>query len=237
MLVKHGQHEGKIKSSCRKVLKTGRENTLYERGIKMSEKKWNDKVNKEGYMKSIKELDEAEPFITPMLAQKVEIKNNKIKGMKFPLYVQPKLDGFRCWSKLVNNEVELYSRKNISYKGLGTLKSELLKLYSKLTGLDKKVKLDGELYIHGIPFEDLNGLIKRAQHNCQYDLPKVEFRIFDCFNLDNISMSFEDRTKFLKSIIPEQNFNVKYVRTEVVNTLDEFKNYFLFLLRMTDMKE
>jgi ATP-dependent DNA ligase len=59
-----------------------------------------------------------------MLAKKVTIKNNLISGMKFPLYVQPKLDGFRCVCKYNNTLkiIELVSRNNLPYKGLQTLK-------------------------------------------------------------------------------------------------------------------
>jgi len=224
---KHGAHEGKVKTAKRKILKQCRENTIFDRGVKIAEKKWKDKMNKEGYVTSLEELESADIFVTPMLAKKVEIKGKMIKGMKFPLKVQPKLDGFRCRCKYSTNNIELFSRKNLPYKGLPTLKSELLKLYETLPENKKKnLHLDGELYIHDVPFEELSGPIKRAQNRQGYDVKNIEFRIYDCFCLDDLKISFNDRTEFIKTIIPINHINLKYVKTEHVNNLEEFKEYY-----------
>jgi hypothetical protein len=56
------------------------------------------------------------------------------------------------------------------------------------------VYLDGELYIPNIPFETLSGLIKIAQNHVDYDIKNIEFRIFDCFDIDNLKISFSNRT-------------------------------------------
>ena len=229
VISKHGAHNGKVKTARRKILKQCRENTIYKRGIKIAEKKWKDKMNKEGYVDSLEKIKTAKIFVTPMLAKTVAFKDGKIKGMKFPVLVQPKLDGFRCRCNCVvsDSKIELFSRNNLLYKGLPTLKSELLQLYEKLSkNKQEQLHLDGELYIHDIPFEDLSGSIKRAQNRPGYDIKNIEFRIYDCFSLDDLKISFENRTKFLKTIIPTGNINLKYVRTEVVTSLNEFKEYY-----------
>lgn len=229
VIINHGLHNGKVKTSKRKILKTGRENTLFEKGVKIIEKKWKDKINKEGYVDDFNKLKNSEIFVTPMLASKVIIDNDKIKGMTFPLMVQPKLDGFRCTANFINGKVELLSRNNMPYKGFPTLKNELHKLYSTLMGKkmdNTKLYLDGELYIPDIPFENLSGLIKRAQNHCEYDIKNIEFRIFDCFNLNDMDIKFCDRISFLKSIIPIKNKNIVYVSTYTINNLIEFKQYF-----------
>lgn len=220
IVTKHGIYKGKVKTSIRKITKTGRSDTLYEKGQKDSTKKWNDKIKKEGYVDSLEK--ESKLFVTPMLAKTVTIKNNNIKGLKFPLMVQPKLDGFRCTANFIN-EIELMSRNNLPYKGLKTLKKELIKLYDKL---DKNIWLDGELYIPDIPFEIFSGYTKRAQGNEDYDIENIEFRVFDCFNLDDMKMKFSDRNKLLKSLISNSSLKIKYVKTEIVNNLEEFKKYF-----------
>lgn len=231
----HGVNEGKIKISCRKVLKAGREKTLYEKGIKMAEKKWNDKIKKEGYIENLDEIDNVEIFVSPMLAKTVEIKNGKIKGMEFPLYVQPKLDGFRCICRILNGKVELISRQNLPYKGLPTLKKELLKMYNTFDEKNENMIFDGELYMHSVPFEKFSGFTKRAQNNPSYDIPEIEFRIYDCFTLENMSMSFNDRKTFINRVVPNNHINLKCVRTETVKTLDEFKEYFYIFI--ADMYE
>lgn len=228
LVVQHGIHKGKLKTSSRQIIKTGRENTLYEKGIKTAEKKWKDKKNKEGYFDNFEEIETNIPFVTPMLAKKLIINKKTIKGMTFPLNVQPKLDGFRCRCSLVDGEIKLFSRNNLPYKGLQTLKNELLQLYSNN---NNNLHLDGELYIPDIPFEILSGLIKRSQNHIEYDIKNIEFRIFDCFDLNNLCIEFKDRIKLLKSIISNEYKNIKYVRTEIINNLDEFKKYFsLFMV-------
>jgi DNA ligase-1 len=224
LITEHGIHDGKMKKSKRKVIKSGRENTLYQKAIKTAEKKWNDKKNKEGYLDKIEETETKTQFFTPMLAKKVIITGNNIKGMKFPLCVQPKLDGFRCTCKFIDGNIELLSRNNLPYKGLPTLKKKLFKLYEKLNE-KTSITFDGELYIPDIPFENLSGLIKRAQNHNEYDIKNIEFRVFDCVFFNNINMKFKDRTSFLKSTISNYS-NIKYVKTELIHNLDEFKIYF-----------
>ena len=181
----------------------------------------------EGYFLT-KEGAKNESVLLPMLAKSYGDHSKKIDWNK-DVWVQPKLDGFRCRCQCIisNNKIDLFSRKNLPYKGLPTLKKELLKLYENLVENKKaNLHLDGELYIHDIPFENLSSSIKRAQHRPGYDIKNIEFRIYDCFSLDDMKISFEDRTKFLKSLIPNKHNNLKYVKTEVVKSLDEFKEYF-----------
>lgn len=228
VLTNHGVYEGKVVTSKRKVIKTGREDTLYEKGIKTAEKKWKDKINKEGYVDEFKKIETEKPFVTPMLAKKVTIQNGKIKGMMFPLMVQPKLDGFRCTVNNIN-EIELLSRNNLPFKGLKTLKNELVKLYEINQEL-KNTWLDGELYIPDIPFEVFSGYTKRAQYNEDYDIANIEFRVFDCFNLDDMKIEFKDRNKLLKSTLKRSGKNIKYVQTYIVNNIEEFKKYFALFI-------
>lgn len=232
LITEHGVNEGKVKKSKRKVTKAGRATNLFEKGIKTAEKKWKDKISKGGYVDNLSKLDTNTPFISPMLAKKVTIKNNLISGMKFPLNVQPKLDGFRCICKYDTTLkiIELVSRNNLPYKGLQTLKNNLLILYDKLPDNKKNVYLDGELYIPDIPFETLSGLIKRAQNHVDYDIKNIEFRIYDCFEVNDIKINFSNRTTFLKSTILPECDNIKYVQTEVINNIVEFKKYYTLFM-------
>lgn len=206
----NGIQDGKIKENKREILKCGRENSIFERAVKIAEKKWNDKINKEGYSTDINNI---KIFVSPMLAKKAEIVNNKFKGISFPLYVQPKLDGFRCLCIFEKNKVKLVSRKNIEYIGFNSLKKDLSKQIK-----DKSFIYDGELYIHNMPFEVLSGHIKKAQHREDYDIKEIQFRIFDCFNLKDISLSFQKRY----GIIPKKLL----VETLSINSIIEFKEYF-----------
>ena len=84
----------------------------------------------------------------PMLAHQY---SNKKSEIKFPCYVQPKLDGVRC--VIVRNK--LYSRNGNIFPSLPHIEEELKK-YNKYNLI-----LDGELYTDDINFEKIVGLVKK----------------------------------------------------------------------------
>ena len=89
-------------------------------------------------------------FPFPMLAHPYP---GKEKLVKYPCYVQPKLDGIRAIA--IGNE--LYSRNGFPFPTFDHVKAELPKNTEKLI-------LDGELYTNEIPFEELSGLTKRVNY-------------------------------------------------------------------------
>ena len=227
----YGIMGGKITKSSKVLQKKGRENTIFERGIKIVDKKRNDKINKEGYKENIKETDEL--FISPMLAKSLTIKDDgKLEDINYPVAVQPKLDGFRCICTYENNKIKLLSRNNIEYKGLPTLKKELKSFYNHLTSTEKKkLYLDGELYIDNIPFELLSGKIKKAQHDIDFDIKNINFMIFDCFRINNINIPFSERTLFLKNKIISTYKLLQYVETYTIHNDKEFKKYYNIFMK------
>ena len=224
VITEHGVNNGKVVKKQREIKKKGRENTLELKAIKSINKKISDKIKKEGYVKKIEELKN-KIFVSPMLAKKVTIKDKKIKGMKFPLYVQPKIDGFRCMCYLNNNNIVLVSRNNIEYKGFQNLKENLKKIFNESDVNINNLYLDGELYSDKIPFEELSGYLKKSQNHSDYDCSDVEYRVFDCFEIKN-KKSFEDRDKLLKKIFKKKNKKISYIETVLVNNIDEFENKF-----------
>ena len=225
----YGVLDGKIQKSSKVVYKKGRENTVFQRGIKIIEKKRSDKIKKEGYKENIKNIDEI--FVSPMLAKTVTIKDNKLQNINYPVMVQPKIDGFRCICYLKNNKIVLLSRNKIEYKGLQTLKKELETLYKKLSSTEKKsLYLDGELYMKKIPFELLSGQIKQAQHHKDFDIKNIKFMVFDCFKTENITIPFSERTLFLKNKINSIYNNIKYVETYTIHNYKDFKKYYTIFM-------
>lgn len=223
LVTKHGIQDGKIQEQKRKVVAKGK-NTEWEQGIKQAKKKWEDRKSKDGYTETIKDR----PFITPMLAQTLKISKNK-PNMEFPFYVQPKLDGFRCMSRNNKEKVELISRTNIEYKGFATLKDELfINIFSRIPkkGFGSgNLYLDGELYIHSMPFEELSGKLKKAQNHEDVDVPDVQFRVFDCFDTDFLDIPFSERTEFLKKLLKNNN-KITFVPTCLVQDIKEMKDFF-----------
>lgn len=215
-----GQVGGALRQSRREITERGREESVFAKAQQQVRKKWQDKQAKEGYLTTsseeepraklnrLEQVDEADAPILPMLANKAEFQRDKgtIKGMKFPLYVQPKIDGFRCVSSLQKDNVRIFSRTNIPYIGFETLRDTLsdFKLPSEGFG-SGRLYLDGELYISDMNFNTLSGLIKRGQHHADYDLPAMRYILFDCFDLDHMDTSFKERYAFLKKIVPQMS--------------------------------
>lgn len=233
MITVYGMVGGKMVTQKRKVVPKGKK-TPWEQAVFNAKKKWEDRKKKDGYTEDIRE---ERPFFTPMLAQtlkqKVDKKTKKTAlNIKFPCHAQPKLDGHRCMAKYEGKEepVQLLSRKNIEYKGFATLKDQLFTyIYAQLpaSGFGSgEFYVDGELMVQGVPFEELSGQIKRAAYHADVDLPHIEFHIFDCFDAKAMDTSFEDRSDFLRDIIPDEHKNIKFVQTVVVANEEELLDHF-----------
>ena len=76
----------------------------------------------------------------------------KKKEIKYPCYVQPKLDGVRC----VAVYPDLFSRHGNPFPTLSHIKEELLKNTEHLI-------LDGELYSENFNFEKIISLVKKKK--------------------------------------------------------------------------
>lgn len=92
----------------------------------------------------------------PMLAHKFQERKHNIK---YPAFVQPKLNGVRCLAKKVSaTEITYTSRGGKSYD------ATLQHLTKKLLPLMKIGQiLDGEVYIHGETFQHIIRLVKKLR--------------------------------------------------------------------------
>lgn len=97
IITENGYVDGKMNISHR-IIKTGKnigkanETTVLEQAVQEAEKKYKDKIEKEGYST---DPDHIEIKVFPMLANKFDPKKKK-SSIIFPCFVQPKLDGLRC---------------------------------------------------------------------------------------------------------------------------------------------
>jgi len=112
---------------------------------------------KEGYFNTIDEAI-ASNVLMPMLATKCDL-----GALKYPVYIQPKLDGMRA----LGTSVSLISRKN---RDIPTLS------HINLGGLDAAVILDGEVYAHGLSFQENMKLIKKYREG---ETEKVKYHVYD----------------------------------------------------------
>ena len=95
-----------------------------------------------------------------------------------PYIVQPKYDGVRCRAIPLsgpNGEscLLLSSEENIIYS--------VPHLNTIVGGLGLRAELDGELYCHGMSFEEIISITSRTV-NLHPDYPKIQFHVFDIVN-------------------------------------------------------
>lgn len=203
-----GQLQRKIE-----VIKSGKnigksnETTPEEQAALEAESKWKKQLDK-GYVEqfshggqtiTVGSLTNSKKYL-PMLAKSFEDHGHKIK---WPCYVQPKLDGIRC----VATPNELRSRRSKVFTSLPHIADAVKELGMKNTCLD------GELYVHGKEFQKLASAIKRDKPSDQSHL--IEYHVYDCFN--DVKSTFESRFNHLKSL----GLNLPIVLVETVKVRDQ----------------
>lgn len=104
-------------------------------------------------------------------------------------YVQPKLDGVRCIAARKNDVVTLTSR-NGKPLSIPHIEEKLQRI------LPEGVTLDGELYIHGLRFDDVSSLVRRYRNESL----KLEYCVYDCFLNECPQMPFKFRYQVIENI-------------------------------------
>lgn len=127
----------------------------------------------------------------PMLA-----KPFKASWVKFPVYLQPKLDGMRAiWTG-----EKLLSRTGKEIKGVPTLLEFLKANYADFP-------LDGELYNHDKTFQEMISSVRKTV-NIEEDL-SIEYHVYDIPVEDK---TFDERTRLLRERVKETD-RIKLVQT------------------------
>lgn len=210
--VSHGQKGGKQIMASQTITekKRGHE-TLWDQAVSVAQSKWNHKHDRENYMTT---MDETNKVLSPMLAKAFE----GGKHLRFPLYVQPKLDGLRCLA----HPDGLYSRTGCLFLGLDFIKNDLKRYFEKNEGF----VVDGELYSDEMSFEELSGCCRRQKTDqSSGDDKKVFFHVFDVIPPTS-GMVFQDRLNYF----PEETENIRLVPTfEITKKEDIEKNLKKFI--------
>jgi len=147
------------------------------------------------------------PFL-PMLAQTfdpadLEAGSKKKRVIKFPCFVQPKLDGLRCVSYATRAENEfvvcLQSRTGAFFTGLPHIAAALRPYLSQ----HPSIVIDGELYTDQMPFEELAGLIKKKKITTAdiERLKKVKYHVYDIYDHMRHDMPFVERIDLLSAAV------------------------------------
>jgi len=200
--IQHGQLGGKLITETQAITKEKRGyDTLWDQAVFTAQSKWNHKHNRENYRPTMDE--ETSTKISPMLAKTFE----NGRHLKFPLYIQPKIDGLRCLASIGG----LYSRTGCPFLGLLSIRNDLKKYFEKNEGC----VVDGELYSDEMPFEELSGYCRR--HKTIPSGKKVVFHVFDVITPDD--MGFEDRLSFF----PKETENIRLVPTREIEGQGEIE--------------
>lgn len=190
----------------------GNETTPEQQAQSEAQSKWQGKIKK-GYVENIDRAKDGETDHDggwfPMLAKKYSEDGHKIK---FPAYVQPKLDGFRCVSDKAG---KLWTRTRKPYVSVPHIEKAV-------KALADRVQLDGELYCHNFKtnFEKIGHLVNQKTTPAEGH-EMVEYYVFDI----NMPGPFSTRYACLKEIVPNKKPFV-LVETMLVKDDDELMEAF-----------
>ncbi len=162
--------------------------------------------------------------ILPMLAKKLEDEYSKIEWTNKDQhkYLQPKLDGMRCL--VINDELISRDNKNIMVTGGGSMQHIVDELVELRKLISEEIAIDGELYCHGISFQENMKLIKKKRPNST----EIKFYVYDVISETN----YMNRYDFIKRIISNDFKYITVCPTIRINSEEELNKYHdLFITR------
>jgi DNA ligase-1 len=125
--------------------------------------------------------------------------------VRFPLMVQPKLDGMRM----------LYDSRQRRAESRGGSSQKVESLTHVMNALRAAnwngYTLDGELYVHGKNFQEIMRMVNNADS-------RVEYHVFDLVSSDPFSKRFETLANLLKAAPASTKAYVKLVQTGTVRS-------------------
>lgn len=242
--VDSGIEGGKIKKSIPTIVKSGKNlgkasaTNVWTQALRDAYGIYNKQTKKSvvGVANGAKRITTTELF-PPMLAQ--ILKDQKVPPRvddDHPLYVQRKYNGVRTVTTLectVVDEKEsytviMYSRRKNLYPGFAYIKAELLPALAMFWEEGRKLYLDGEIYMHGEPLQDISGYSRRED---QPGDKKYDYMIYDCFIPEEPKLLYTERKKILDDIFSEFKFaHAKAVETFEAHSMEEVNELYKVFL-------
>lgn len=176
-------------TSVQTLIKAGKnigksnETTLVQQGIAEA-KSLIEKQKDAGYVEDRDNLRRSADVFLPMLASDY---NKMGKKMKFPCYCQPKLDGVRMVLGKMHGKIVMKTRTGKDVKFLDHIKDEVEVF------IPEGVFLDGEVFSQDKTFEEISGNFRKEQASDA----DMKFYVFDSFDINSISLTFEQRIQWL----------------------------------------
>lgn len=157
----------------------------------------------------------------PMLAHKYK----DIKKPVYPYLAQPKLDGVRGIIKYKTNVVQIGSRGGQYYQ-IPHLLQQLTDLYHKIANLGtfKNFILDGEIYKHGVPLQEISGAARREESGMFASNSWLQYHIYDIIELGQNTRQDNraENLRMLQTLITEYNA-LHIVPTTIVHDKNEMQ--------------
>lgn len=192
-----------------------------------------------GYVENAEDVHKITLY-TPMLAQKFE---DRVDGLEFPLYSQPKLDGVRCIVYMQDGELVAKSRQGKPIDSVVHILDELQPFFAE----NPNAILDGELYNHDYKndFNKIISLVRKmkpvrsekdtdktfAKKEEKFAIAlieakeKIQYWIYDVPRCGGLGESDDFHPRFLGCDFPELNSCV-IVKTAIVNDMKELDEYY-----------
>lgn len=209
---RYGKQNGKEQTAVDIVKVPKSRDTIEDQAIAQAESMYQAKI-KEGYVTEVGRATKGETNHAggwfPMLAHKYSEQGHKIK---YPAFVQPKLDGFRCIS---DPNKSLWTRTRKPYVSVPHI----------VEALPEDVRLDGELYNHSYKanFEKISHLVNQKTDPADGH-EVVEYHVYDV----NMPGTFAERHEWLKKNLPKRKPFVLVETIEVKNEdelMEAFEHY------------
>lgn len=188
---RHGVVGGKIQHLIRAVPKGRGGRTPHQQAQSEALSAWTDKRDKDGHTENLT----SGPLIRPMLAHTYATHGHKIV---YPCIGQPKWDGIRCLASFDGDAVLLQSRRGVPFAHLDSIRDRLDHLF-RHGGIPPNTYLDGELYSHDIPFEEISGIARTRISN---DCDSLFFVVYDCFSVESLSDPYLARLDKIRTWVP-----------------------------------
>ena len=159
--------------------------------------------------------------------------------LEFPYVVEPKLDGVRCYIKLVDGKVTMWSRGNKEFKSVPHLAENrfIIEFFKKYPD----AILDGELYNHTLKndFNKIVSLVKKTKPTVE-DLEEskkiVEYHCFDSYYPSEPDLNYVERKVNVGEVISDiRGTDVLFKETYV--SCEEVKIVGLMCIQRKDNEE
>ena len=172
------------------------------------------------------------------LANKYQDRIEKNK-LDFPYIVEPKLDGVRCYIKMVDGDIRMFSRKHKEFKSVPHLAENrfIIEFFKKYPD----AILDGELYNHSLKddFNKIVSLVKKTKPTAA-DLEEskkiVEYHCFDSYYPSEPQLKYVERKVRVGEIISDIR-GTDILFKETVVTCEEVKIVGLFFVQQKSNNE